>query len=246
MTVTGPLATPEARQAMCWAFPYEEVIQGVHKGVYAKQARGAVPEVLNGFYPDVFTYATDLAKAKELLTQAGVSEGTELTLQIESGDEDVKTEAQLFQANLAEIGIKLTVLQTDTPTHQGTIYGEAPPEERPNFMWWGWWPDYNDSWNHLDPQISCDKQGSAGSNAGFYCNERVDELMKQSKDAVDLAVYNDTLAEIQQIISRDDPPSIYYIQPLWTTIARRDVTGVFINPINLGTFNFWKMSRTTA
>ncbi len=244
MSVAGPLATPEARQAMCWAFPYDEVIQGVHKGVYAKQARGAVPEVLNGFNPDVFTYTTDLVKAKDLLTQAGVAEGTELTMEIETGDEDIKTEAQLFQANLAEIGIQLKIEQVDLATHTATIYGDASPEDRPNFMSWGWWPDYNDAWNHLDPQIACDKQGSAGSNAGFYCNQRVDELMKQSKDEADLAVYNEALAEVQQIVSRDDPPSIFYAQPLWTTVARKDITNVFINPINIGTFNYWKMSRT--
>ena len=29
MTVAGPLRSPEARQALCWAFPYDEVITGV-------------------------------------------------------------------------------------------------------------------------------------------------------------------------------------------------------------------------
>src|SRR5215207_9675686 len=32
MTEAGPLASPEARQAMCYAFPYQEVIDGVFNG----------------------------------------------------------------------------------------------------------------------------------------------------------------------------------------------------------------------
>ena len=48
MTVAGPLASPEARQALCWAFPYDEVIEGVYEG-YAKRAdrsgRRAVPRL---------------------------------------------------------------------------------------------------------------------------------------------------------------------------------------------------------
>ena len=33
MTEAGPLASPEARQAMCYAFPYQEVIDGVLQGL---------------------------------------------------------------------------------------------------------------------------------------------------------------------------------------------------------------------
>src|SRR5215204_7536675 len=67
LTVAGPLATPEARQAMCWAFPYDEVLEGVYKG-YAKQGVGPVAETVRGFAPETF-YSTDLAKAKELFTK---------------------------------------------------------------------------------------------------------------------------------------------------------------------------------
>ena len=76
MTVSGPLASPEARQAMCYAYP-----SGSHRRRptgYARRANSPVaPEVL-GYPEDAFFYETDLAKAKELLDAAGVAEGTEL------------------------------------------------------------------------------------------------------------------------------------------------------------------------
>jgi peptide/nickel transport system substrate-binding protein len=242
MAVAGPLESPEARQAMCYAFPYADVLEGIYGG-RGRQPRGAVPPEIRGHNPDTFQYSTDLETAKELLEAAGVPEGTQLVMAIETGIEQPKAAAQLFQANLAQIGIDLQVEQIDLATYTSLIYGDAPPEERPNFMWWGWWPDYNDAWNHLSPQVLCESAGSAGANMGFYCNEQVDELMAQAQDAPDDESYFAALGEIQQIISRDDPVSIWYVEAPWTVQFHNHVTGVFINPINIGTYNFWKMRR---
>jgi peptide/nickel transport system substrate-binding protein len=237
LTEAGPLATPEARQAMCWAFPYDEVLEGVYKG-YAKQGVGPVGETVRGFAPETFTYTRDLTKAKELFTQAGVAKGTELTF-LGSG-----TIAELYQASLAEIGIQLTIEEVDTTTFTATFYGDAPAEERPHVMGWSWWPDYNDAWNQLYPIVSCESWGSKGGNGGFYCNERVDELLAQAKDAADLETYATALAEAQQILSRDDPSGIYYAQPEWTTVLRKGVEGFVFNPINLGTYDLHALHRT--
>jgi peptide/nickel transport system substrate-binding protein len=242
LTVAGPLVTPEARQAMCYAFPYDEVIQGIYKG-YGKRAVGPVAEPCRGFAPETFTYPTDLAKAKELFAQAGVAEGTEITLVQESGDENVKSAMQLFQANLAEIGITLAVETVDLTTFTSIIFGDAPVEERPGVMPWFWWPDYNDAWNHLYPQVSCEAWGSKGTNSGFYCNERVEELLAQARDAADPQTYQTALAELQQLLSRDDPPAIYYMQREWTTVLRRGIEGFVFNPIYIGTFDFYRLRR---
>jgi peptide/nickel transport system substrate-binding protein len=242
MTEAGPLASPEARQAMCYAFPYQEVLQGVYEG-FAKQPRGGMAEKTRGFNPETFQYTTDLARAKELLTSAGVPEGTELRMMQGIGDTS-EAIATLFQSNLTELGLQLTIEQVDTTVMTSTFYGDLPAEERPSFFLWSWWPDYNDGWNHLDPQVSCEPHGSA--NGGMYCNERVDELLIQSRDASTTEEYQVAISEIQQIISRDDPPAIYFAEPEWTTTMRKDIQGFFFNPINLGTYDFHKMRRGTA
>jgi peptide/nickel transport system substrate-binding protein len=225
--------------------PYDDVVQGVFKG-YAKQAKGCVAEMTRGFSPDTFTYTTDLDKAKQLLQTAGVPEGTKLTMRMESGLEQAKGAAQLLQSNLSKIGIDLQLDIVDLATFTSSFYGDAPVEERPNMWFWFWWPDYNDAWNHCYPQVSSEAWGSKGANAGFYKNDRVDQLLATAKDAPDDATYFAALAELQQIISRDDPPAIYYAQPQWTTLHRKDVTGVVFNPIAVGTYNFWKMGRTAG
>lgn len=245
MAMAGPLESPEARRAMNYAFPFTEVIDGIFGG-RARQPRGPIPQELRGYDPNAFQYTTDLDQARELLQAAGVEEGATLTMLMETGDERTKSAAQLYQANLAQIGIQLNIEETDTASYAGLLYSDVPPEERPNFMPWFWWPDYNDAWNHLYPQVSCDAQGSAGANIGFYCNDQVQELLDASKNAVDDESYFEAIGKLQQILSHDDPPSVYWVEPPWVVYQRADIEGISINPINTGTYNFWAMKRITS
>jgi peptide/nickel transport system substrate-binding protein len=241
MTEAGPLASPEARQAMCYAYPYQDVIDGVYSG-YASRANSLVAPSVLGYQENGFFFETDLEMAKELLTTAGIAEGTELTLLLATGSN--MPIAELFQANLAQIGITLTLEVVDQATRAATFYGDTPAEERPNFMLWSWWPDYNDAWNVLYPTTSCDSWGSKGANGGFYCNEEVDALLAEAKDASTLDIYKEILDQVQTIITKEDVPNICTSQPKWPTVLQANIEGFAFNPINLGTYDFWTLSRT--
>lgn len=241
MAVGGPLASPEARQAMCYAFPYQEVLEGIYLG-NASQANSPVAPAVLGYQEDGFFFETDLAKARELLDAAGVPEGTELVVATTVNSDTRHLE--LFQAKLAEIGITLSIETMDQSTYIGLIYGDSPVEERPNFMSQSWWPDYNDAWNGLYPLISCESWGSKGANSGFYCNEEVDDLLDDAVAASTLDSYKETLDRLQTIITEEDVPAIYFAQPKWTTVLQSNIEGFEFNPINMGTFDFWKLSRS--
>jgi ABC-type transport system substrate-binding protein len=242
MTPIGPLESPEARQAMAWAFPYAEVVDGVYQG-YAKAARGPLAELIRGFDPELPAYTTDLEQARQLLGEAGVAQGEALSMMLSAGSEAAKTMAQLFAANLEQLGLSLEIQAVDETTFIGTIFGEAPIEERPHFFPLFWQPDYNDGWNHLYAQVDCDASMGKGANAGVYCNERVDELLDTARDAPDEATYLDALAELQQILAWDDPAGVYYVQTQWTTILSTAIDGFATNPIATGLYDFYRMSR---
>jgi peptide/nickel transport system substrate-binding protein len=243
MTVGGPLAKPEARQAMCYAYPYEEVLKGVFDG-YANPANSPIAPAVLGFQQNGFYFKTDLDQAKALLAKAGVPAGTKLVAATTTNSDPSYLE--LFQPNLDKIGISLEIQKMDQSSYVGLIYGDAPVEERPNFMGQSWWPDYNDAWNGVYPLVSCDSWGSKGSNSGFYCNKEVDRLLTEAKNASTLADYKDLLAQMQTIISHDDPPAIYYAQPKWATVLQKTIDGFVFNPINIGTYDFWKLSRASS
>lgn len=240
MTVAGPLQSAEARQALCWAFPYDEVVGGVYEG-FAKRAIGPVAELCHGFNPDTFIYQTDLELARTLLRQAGVAEETTLTMLLPPGSLENATMAELFQANLAEIGMTLDIQQVDFATYVGIFTGDLPAEERPNLLPVFWSPDYNDAWNHLWPQISCDAW-QAG-NGGHYCNERVEALLEAARNAEDEPSYQAALGEIQQIVTRDDPAAIYYVQPEIPTVIRRDLDGFVSDLVVSDIIDFYTLRR---
>ena len=242
LTVGGALATSEARQAMCAAFPYDDVVSGVYMG-YGKRAIGPVAEVTRGFAPETPVFATDLDQAKALFAKAGVAEGTTITLMQESGDEKSKAVTQLFQANLAKVGVTLDIQTVDYGTTSGMFFSDVPAEERPGVQMGFWWPDYNDAYNHLYAQVACDSWGSKGANAGFYCNKQVDADLATARDAADDATYMTALASAQRILSHDDPSAVYYLQPQWTTVLRRSVENFVFNPIYIGTYDFYRLRR---
>ena len=240
MTVAGPLTTPEARQALCWAFPYEDVIAGVYEG-YAKRAIGPVAELCRGFAPGTFQYTTDLERARSLLREAGIAENTPLRVMLPVGNQESLSIMEVFQANLAQIGLGLDIELTDFATYVGIAFSDLPAEERPNLFPAFWQPDHNDAWSQLRPLTSCDAWQNG--NLGHYCNPRVEALLAQARDGSDERAYQDALAEIQQIVTRDDPAAIYIAQPQWLTVLRRDVGGFAPNLVAGEIVDFYGLHR---
>jgi peptide/nickel transport system substrate-binding protein len=240
--ISGPLQTPSARQAICCAFPYDDVINGVYDG-HAKRAIGPCAELCRGFARGTYVYETDLQNARSLLDQARVPQGTTLTMIIPAGVPLAESIAQLLGANLEEIGLGLDIQTVDFATFVSVYYGDLPADERPNLMPSFWEPDYNDGWNHLWPQVS--SSAWKVGNAGHYANPRVDVLLDEARDAVDEATYNGALAEIQQIVTRDDPAAIYYAQELWPTILRASVGGFIPNLVTAELYDLYALHRQT-
>ena len=174
---------------------------------------GPIPDNVRGYDPDVFIYQTDLAKAKELLLAGGLQEGDTLDYMIASEAKRRRLIAQLFQASLAEIGFNLQIDQVDNSTLDDTVYGDAPPEEKPNIIGsWAWWPDYNDSWNQLAPNFLASATGGGGSNAGNWVNDRFEAIMTEAQNFTDDAQLNALMKEAQNILTELDPAAIFHGQ----------------------------------
>src|SRR5207249_2092691 len=112
---SGPLKSTAARQAICYSFPYDDVITGIYEG-HAKRAVGPCAEHLRGFSKDTYLYKTDLDQARKLLSEASVLEGTTLSFVIPIGVPLADTIAQLFDANLKELDLKLDIQRVDFAT----------------------------------------------------------------------------------------------------------------------------------
>jgi peptide/nickel transport system substrate-binding protein len=243
MTIAGPLVDVLVRRALCWAFPYEEVLSGVLLD-YAKPARGPVNENCRGFSSTAVTYFTDLDRARQLLDEAGLDEQVTLSVAIANGNAENQAIAELFQANLQQIGVKLDIQNLDIASYVGMAFGDLPADERVSFFPASWGPDYDDAYNHLWPVVSCDAWNSG--NAGHYCNKHVEELLDTARNAADDTSYDRAMADIQRILSGDDPAAIYFAQPEWITVLRPDISGYVMNPIVSSLFDYYALHRVPS
>lgn len=236
------LKTVEARLGLCYAFPYQENIDSINKGLMKRS--GPIPSTMRGYDPDAFEFPTDLEKAKELLIAGGFEEGYAFEYLISSNYADDKTTAQLYQANMQQIGFDLNITEVDSATYDDMIYGDMDADERPEIMGgWAWWPDYNDPWNQLAPNYLVSAQNGGGSNAGAYENDRFEELMTQAEAFTVEEELDTIMKEIQQILIEDDPASIFYGETKYYTILKKGVGGFVPNPLYLGTYLFYDMYR---
>ena len=226
------LKAKEVRQGFSYAFPYDEVTNAAYKGLI--QRSGPIADTVLGADPDVFLYNTDLVKAKELILSGGFAEGDTFDYVFQTGDAVERTIAQLFQANVQEMGFNLDISEIERSALIDFIYNDSPAEERPMFVGgWGWWPDYNDGYNQLVPNFSEVSTGGGGSNGGYYVNARYEELMAEVEKFTDETVMLEQMKEIQNILTEQDPPAIFYGQLLWYVIMQKDIQGFYGNSLYL-------------
>jgi peptide/nickel transport system substrate-binding protein len=235
------LLTPQARQGFSYACPYDDIVNSAYRGQLARS--GPLASTVRASDPEVFLYQTDLDKAKEMILSAGFQDGDSFDYWFQSGDEVERVIAQLFQANVQAMGFVLELVEVDRSALVELVYGDSPAEERPMFVGgWGWWPDYNDPFNQLDPNFS-PKDGAGISNGGWWVNERFSELMDLSRDYTSEEDLVTWMKEIQHILTEQDPPVIYYGELLWYTIMQKNIQGFVPNPLYLGSYNFIDMYR---
>lgn len=101
------------RRAMAYAFDYDTAVSLEWPGT--KQSRGPVPAIVAGHNPDVFVFQRDLEKAREELAQSGYADVLDQYPVIVHWITEVPAEekwALLFQANMADIGIKVEIVGT--------------------------------------------------------------------------------------------------------------------------------------
>jgi peptide/nickel transport system substrate-binding protein len=239
------LLTKEVRLGFSYAFPYDEVLNIVYKGLLKRS--GPIPDSVRGYDPEVFLYQTDLDKAKELILSGGFKEGDVFEYMVDANEEKDQTVAQLFQANVQEMGFNLELISVDYATIESTVYGDAPSEERPHFIGgWGWWPDYNSPWNQLWPNFTEENIGGGGSNAGAWVNPRFEEIMAEAEHFESEEQLNALMKEAQNILTEQDPPVIYYGQRIDFTVLGADIQGFVPNPLYLEAYNVYGMSRAST
>lgn len=238
----GPLASPEARQAMNYLFPYDEFVSTVMKDTFVR-ANGPLPDLLFTHDPNVFTYDTDVEKARQLLSQAGVEPGTQLTYEYYTGFG--KEAGLVLQQQLEKVGVELRLIEKEFSAFNADLTTDRPVSERANMYYWSWWPDYDDPSDYSWIIFSSDAAPDVCScyNSGYYHNAEVDQIIDDGFHETDPATLTTAFATAQDLMTRVDPPVIAVGQHLESTYFRDDILGHEFNPLYIATFDFYALHR---
>ncbi|MGZ6545503.1 MAG: ABC transporter substrate-binding protein [Actinomycetota bacterium] len=239
----GPLATPEARQAMNLLFPVDEFLSSVMQGTL---------EAPNSVLPDLILYSatgtyprtTDTAKAQQLLQQAGVAQGTELTYEYYPGKR--KEPGLVLQQQLDQVGLKLTLVEKAYPTFIADMSTDRPESERANMYYWFWWPEFNSPSDFCFPILSEDATPKAALfNSGYYMNDTVNKVINDGYTEPDPQKQAAMWKSAQTIMGQDDPPWIPVGQIVDNSYLRSDIQGYVANPLYVLTYDFYALSRSS-
>ncbi|MFK3683235.1 MULTISPECIES: ABC transporter substrate-binding protein [Pseudomonas] len=191
------------------------------------------PPTMIGFNSDNKNPPRDLDKARALLKEAGVPEGTVLTLFTRNGggptNPNPRLSAEMLQADLAKIGIKLDIRVMEwAEMLRRAKNGEA------DMVSTGWAGDNGDPDNFLSPLLSCDAAKS-GENYARWCNPKFQQLITRAREVID----NDERASLYfkaLAVYDEDQPWISMAHPKMFTAMRENVEGYHINPLTNNNF----------
>lgn len=236
----GILANPKARAAICHAFDHDTYIKDVTLGT-ADKPTSVFPSLMQGMDGTSRLLPFDLDKARALLAEAGIAEGTELKLAYYEGFGDI--EGQMLQSWLSDIGLKLTLQELSFPAFLDAFFGDAAAAERPDLFFFSWWPNVDHPYSYAAGLFSGNST-SADGNSGRYNNAEatalIDGLNNQLMDAGNIAKF----LRLADILTTEDPAWLPIQQERTQFVARTDIAGMVNNPIYVSTLDMVNLSRT--
>jgi peptide/nickel transport system substrate-binding protein len=142
-TLRPPLDNPAVRQALSYAFPYQDIITVGVTGL-GSQSRGPVPQGVWPWSDQVNQYTYDLTKAKDLLAAAGhPGGGFSLKLTYASENDIEAAFAPLIKDSFAQIGVDVTI--EPILFSQQWAQAKSDPAKAQDIFLLLYWPTYSDA-----------------------------------------------------------------------------------------------------
>jgi peptide/nickel transport system substrate-binding protein len=217
MNVTmPPFDNLKVRQAFAYAVPYRKIME-VALYNRARPLFGGPPRVIAAQWPTPHHYTTDLAKAKQLLAEAGHPNGFDMSLSFDAGTAVTQEPlCTLLQESLGEIGIKVTLNMIPGANWRTAFSKKTLPFQSNIFGGFFNYPDYYFLWVYHGQNTIF--------NVADYRNPVMDKLIDEAHYAADPALRErDTIAFIQ--LAFDDIPTIPLYQPYVDVAMRKNIDG---------------------
>lgn len=234
---TGPTADRRVRQAISHGFDYDTWNKSGLNGT-ASQPHGPLPRIFPGYDSSLPQYRYDPDRARSMLADAGhAGGGFELKYIYETGYYWKRPLGELFQANMKDLGIAVSIQELSPSTWAATLSNKSTASEVYGVAWW---PSLATPYDFLWTLFATSAQGSAGYNFTYYSNKQFDRLLDaasaEPNEGKRMALYR----RCQRIVVEDAPylfvSDVRYMLPL-----RPNLKGVQFNPMYLNVLDPYRL-----
>ncbi|MEV0176720.1 ABC transporter substrate-binding protein [Streptomyces sp. NPDC050803] len=229
----SPLHDTRVRQAMAWMVNREKLAATVYQGtvdpLYSLIPTGITGHTTSFFdaYPEQNTQ-----KARELLTEAGVSLPVRFTYGYATGRGAAEQEAAELKKQLEAGGL----FEVTVKGYEWTDFQQRWANAKLDAYGVGWVADFPDPDTYGGPLV-----GTKGTMNTGYSSKTVDRLIQDSQQHADRTEATDDFRDVQVAIARDVP-----VIPLWQAkeyvVSSEDVGGGQYLSDGTGVFRLWRLT----
>jgi ABC-type transport system substrate-binding protein len=221
-----PFTDVRVRQAVNYAVDVEGIVRDLFEGAARVSDAPIAPAVFG--YSAQTPYARDVDRARELLREAGVAEGTTVTLYHPTGRyiQDALV-ADAIRSQLREVGLNAELRTIEWAQYVPHVRRPAP-ENDIQFAMLGWGTVTMDADYGLFALFHSSEH-PPGFNGSFYENPEVDRLLDEARIVVDEEERRRLYDEAISIIW-EDAPWLFLYSEVQLTAIRNNVDGFIVHP----------------
>lgn len=225
-TSKPPLNDKRVRHAIALSINNPRLMQSIYYGT-AETASSILPRTSCAYDSESEITEYNIEKAKQLLKEAGVDD-LRLHLWVSTASQaynpsPLKT-AELLQADLARINIKVTIVPVE-----GRFQENLLSDENHDLTLAGWATDSNDPDSFFRPLLSCAGIDSQ-TNYARWCHPEFDRLLSQGVMEQDLSARMAIYRQAQKTLAEEMP-----VLPLASSLRiqayRYDLKGLVLSPL---------------
>ncbi|MFH6565212.1 MULTISPECIES: ABC transporter substrate-binding protein [Pseudomonas] len=227
----NPMAQLKVRQALDMSVNKQQIIDSVYQGA-GQLAVGSMPPTQWSYDTSIKDAPFDPEKAKALLKEAGIKDGTEIVLWAmpvqRPYNPNAKLMAEMLQSDWSKIGIKAKIM-----SYEWGEYIKRSKGGENGAMLIGWSGDNGDPDNWLGTLFGCDSL--QGNNFSKWCDPEFDKLVKAAKATTDVAERTKLYQQAQQRLKSQVPMTPIAHSTVYQPM-RTNVQDFKISPFGLNSF----------
>lgn len=190
------LGNQKVRQAIAHALDQQVFIDTIVEG-RGEIANTCIGKTIPGWDSELKPYTYDPELAKQLLAEAGYPDGFEIKINVSS---DIRNRAaQIIQAQLAEVGIKV-----DINMYEFGAFLDMLQNGEDELFILGWSNGNVDPERSTTPLFHGDYCGKNGNNYSFMQDDELDQILDTASSELDydkrMELYKDAQAKLQELV----------------------------------------------